>query len=414
MKNRKKRGDNRKGANGLKQYNLNKATSQQKMLEERQTWLRRRNISREQYRKTNKTGAGYMKLFEGLFIQPQSIGHGKVRMETIKNTKLYRHPIEEKKTNSICRIRNEMNFNREKEIITNYEKPIMNIANDTRIYHIQHIPKKESSKNLNLVKIHKGSACDYKFGEQIGKGAYAIVKEGIHISTETPVAIKIYDKLRFSEQRRKKRLELEISILKQLNHVNIVKYFDFFQTPNHLYLVMELIKGKSLRDYMKLRKDKRLTERRSLKILKELALALYYCHSNGIAHRDIKLDNILLDALGNVKLIDFGFSSINVNTQKLTTHCGTLSYMSPEIVSKKDYYGGPADMWALGVVFHAMLFGKYPFNGKTDPELISKIKQGSFDIGDEISDKSKKIIKRLLEIDPEKRLSAQTLVNYLS
>jgi len=268
----------------------------------------------------------------------------------------------------------------------------------------------EVQKKTFIDKRQSKHSCEYEFGECIGKGAYARVKEAIHIRFNKPVAIKIYDKELFEEARRKKRVMLEVEIMKMLHHKNIVKYYDRFQTSKHLYLVMELVKGCSLREYIKSQPNKKVKESKALKIFKDIALAVNYCHENNVYHRDIKLDNILLDRTGNIKLIDFGFSILAEKSQRLKTHCGTLSYMAPEIVTKKEYYGGPVDMWALGVILYSMLFGRYPFSGSTDPELIKKIKEASIKFPDEISTPTQRIIKGLLEVNPNKRLTSQELL----
>ncbi len=99
-------------------------------------------------------------------------------------------------------------------------------------------------------------------------------------------------------------------------------------------------------------------------LFKQVVSALYYCHQRNVTHRDIKLENILLnEAKTQVKLIDFGFSTCIPNDKKIKLFCGTPSYMAPEIVSKKEYCGPPADVWALGVLLFALLCGRFPFRG---------------------------------------------------
>lgn len=278
------------------------------------------------------------------------------------------------------------------------KKPLSNISVNER-------QKSEDTKKLSA---------EYRFGESIGRGAYATVREATHTRLNKPVAIKIYDKALFAEPRRKKRIMLEIEILKMLRHKNIVRYYDTFQSPSHLYLVMELVKGISLREYVKAQPNRRVREKKALKMFKEVVIAVDYCHENNIFHRDIKLDNILVDRTGNIKLIDFGFSIFAHKDQRLRTHCGTLSYMAPEIVRKRDYCGGPVDMWALGVILYSMLFGRYPFSGTSDSELVQSIKEGAVKFPDEVAGSTQRIVKRLLEVNPDKRLTARELLVSLS
>jgi len=148
-----------------------------------------------------------------------------------------------------------------------------------------------------------------------------------------------------------------------MNHDNIVKLIEAFETDSHVYLVMEDVSGGSLHSYLKEMINKQLEEEEARRIFKQIMIALKYCHSKCIAHRDIKLENILLDEDKNVKLIDFGFSTCIPNHKKIRMFCGTPSYMAPQIVSKVEYAGPPADIWATGVLLYALLNGCFPFRG---------------------------------------------------
>ena len=265
---------------------------------------------------------------------------------------------------------------------------------------------KENLKN-DLSLFQKGCVYDYMIGKQIGQGAYATVKEAVHLASNKSVAIKIYDKIKFEEPRRKERVVQEISILKKLDHENLVKFYDTFDSPKHLYLVMELIHGKSLHQYLKMRPLKKLPESEAIKLFKQILSGVHCCHVRNVSHRDLKLENILLDETGKIRIIDFGFS---VQTKgKLKTHSGTPSYMAPEVVSRKDYYGQPADIWALGVLLYVMLCGCYPFKGSTERELFERIKLGSYAFPEGISDSAKALIKRLLDMDPYKRPTCEEI-----
>lgn len=163
-----------------------------------------------------------------------------------------------------------------------------------------------------------------------------------------------------------------------MNHSNIVKIFEAFETENHVYLVMEYVAGGSLHSYLKDQPNRRLDEEEAKRIFKQIMTALQYCHRKSIAHRDIKLENILLDENKNVKLIDFGFSTCIPNDKKIKMFCGTPSYMAPEIVMKEEYAGPPADIWASAVLLYALMNGCFPFRGATDKELYRRIQRGTF------------------------------------
>ena len=126
---------------------------------------------------------------------------------------------------------------------------------------------------------------------------------------------------------------------------------------------MEYIGHNSLNSYLKSKSGRKLIEDEGKIIFRQLCESLKYCQEHKIVHRDIKLENILLDSNKKIKLIDFGFSIIIPKDKKLSIFCGTPSYMSPEIVSKKEYFGFPADIWALGIVLYVILCGSFPFKG---------------------------------------------------
>jgi len=174
---------------------------------------------------------------------------------------------------------------------------------------------------------------------------------------------------------------------------------------------MEYVKGKSLQNYIFLRKDKKLEEKECIRIYKQILDGIVYLHENNVAHRDIKLENILLNEVLEVKLIDFGFSFCSLPTQKLKIFCGTPSYMSPEIVNKRPYLGPPSDMWSMGILFYVMLCGTFPFRGNTEAELYRCITKGLYSLPTDITIQAKQIISKLLNQTPERRPTAREVIN---
>jgi MAP/microtubule affinity-regulating kinase len=136
---------------------------------------------------------------------------------------------------------------------------------------------------------------------------------------------------------------------------------------------MEYIGTTSLHQYLKNHAGRRLEEDVAKRLFKQLVSGLDYLHSKNIIHRDIKLENILLDEDNNLKIIDFGFSIAIPSDKKLSIFCGTPSYMAPEIVAKKDYHGPPVDVWSAGILLYVMLVGAFPFKGTDDKNLYYKI-----------------------------------------
>ena len=166
---------------------------------------------------------------------------------------------------------------------------------------------------------------------------------------------------------------------------------------------------------MKFRPYRRFgTENECAKMFFQLMSAVEYMHSHDVAHRDIKLENVLIEQKsGTVKLIDFGFSCLS--KERLKIFCGTPSYMSPEIVSKKEYYGGPSDIWACGVLLFNLLVGTFPFKSvTTEKDLFRKILRGIFNYGqrESLSNEVKDLIKQMLAVDPSERPTATMILNH--
>ena len=200
------------------------------------------------------------------------------------------------------------------------------------------LPRKSEEELLH------NSLVEYSIKQTLGKGAYATVRLATHIETSKKVAIKTYDKYQMIDPQKKNNMLREIEILKKLDHPHIIKLYDTIDSSKHYHLILEYIQGTSLYAYIKSKPNNCLDEAEAKRIFRQVLSAVDYCHTQKIAHRDIKLDNILLDQKNNVKIIDFGFSTMNSLDEKSRIFCGTPSYMAPEIVGRKDYYGMQADI----------------------------------------------------------------------
>jgi MAP/microtubule affinity-regulating kinase len=184
------------------------------------------------------------------------------------------------------------------------------------------------------------------------------------------VAIKTYEKFKLYDSNRRKNVKREIAILSQLEHPNIIKLNTWIETPTQYNLVMEYVSDRSLYSYLKSKPTRRLPESEARHIFRQIVSAIEYCHIKNVVHRDVKLENILLDDNNRVKLIDFGFSIVCTSRDRLNVFCGTPSYMAPEIVNKIEYVGAPVDVWSLGIVLFALLCGKFPFRGNTSHQSL--------------------------------------------
>jgi len=221
------------------------------------------------------------------------------------------------------------------------ESTILKKLAEVHSFHQPPLPKLEETFYNNEI-----SMDDIMIGDVIGQGAYAVVKKGLYIPANLTIAIKIYDKSKLEEPQRRKSVKREIKLMEMMDNEFIVKLYGVIETRHQLYILMEYVSGLSLHGYLKLHRNRRLPEDEARRIFKQIMLGLKYCHKKCITHRDIKLENILLDENRNVKIIDFGFSTKIPNEQKVKMFCGTPSYMAPEIVTKQEYSGPPADIWA--------------------------------------------------------------------
>ena len=271
-----------------------------------------------------------------------------------------------------------------------------------------------SSTTVNS-KIFNGLIEDYLMTKELGKGSYAVVKLAINKYTREKFAIKIYKKENLLDPKKRNTVKNEINILKQLDHENIMKLYEVIENPSFTYLVLEYINGISLLEVMKNEKNNFLEEKRAINIFIQVVRGISFCQSKNIFHRDIKLENILLMKDDIVKIIDFGFAiQCPKNTyQKL--FCGSVSYMSPEIVNKTKYIAQYSDVWSLGVLLYVMLYGNFPFIGDNEDELFEKINQAELEFDDTIivSDEIKDLLKKIFVIEPTKRPSLDEILNDL-
>ena len=313
-----------------------------------------------------------------------------------------------------------INFVKDKEkekIVLTKNKEIssnMNIANNhgnisSSIYN------SKVTINANQIKNKNDKLSKYEIGHTLGKGAYAKVKVVTNLITQEKCAMKIYDKDKLNDNSKRKCVYREIEILKRINHRNIAKLIEVITTQNHILIVQELVNGISLRDYYnrEIRNQKGISEHKAnifKKIFKQIFDAMNYLHKNYMAHRDIKLENILMTREYEIKIIDFGFGMYNPENKLQNFFCGTPNYMPPEIAFKKPYVGQKADLWSLGVLVYKMYCADFPFKGKNEKELYKAIKKGKFVMASYTPDYIKKIIINMIDLDPNKRMTCENVL----
>jgi calcium-dependent protein kinase len=270
-------------------------------------------------------------------------------------------------------------------------------------------------KAANFVTQHAGKLRDhYRIGKMLGSGAFGEVRVCVHRESGAQRAVKVLRKSHMDDDE-KKMLFNEINNLKDLDHPNILKMYEFFEDDKRYYIVTDICKGGELFDEIVARG--KFSERDASMLLKQILSCINYCHQNNIVHRDLKPENVLLEQnkeFDQIKIIDFGTSLVFDETKKLDEKLGTPYYIAPEVLAKN--YGAKCDIWSCGVITYIVLSGIPPFNGASDQEIMKKVKLGKFSFADpvwaSISDSGKDFITKLLTKDQEKRPSAEQALQH--
>uniref|UniRef100_A0A3P8SZX2 MAP/microtubule affinity-regulating kinase 3 n=1 Tax=Amphiprion percula TaxID=161767 RepID=A0A3P8SZX2_AMPPE len=248
---------------------------------------------------------------------------------------------------------------------------------------------------------------NYRLLKTIGKGNFAKVKLARHVLTGREVAVKIIDKTQLNPTSLQK-LFREVRIMKILNHPNIVKLFEVIETEKTLYLVMEYASGGEVFDYLVA--HGRMKEKEARAKFRQIVSAVQYCHQRRIVHRDLKAENLLLDADMNIKIADFGFSNEFTVGSKLDTFCGSPPYAAPELFQGKKYDGPEVDVWSLGVILYTLVSGSLPFDGQNLKELRERVLRGKYRIPFYMSTDCENLLKKLLVLNPVKRGSLEQIM----
>lgn len=199
------------------------------------------------------------------------------------------------------------------------------------------------------------------FTSCLGQGSFAKVYEGFDKRNKINVAIKVIDKRKITEPKRRNLIQTEISIHSRMKHKNIAEFYRLIEDHKRLFIVMQLCGTQTLNHFCRQFNGKKLNEEQAYAVFSQIARGVKYMHDMGVAHRDLKLTNILIDEEYTVKIIDFGFACEAKERHKM--YCGTPSYMAPEIVEKKLYFSRPTDIWSIGVVLFKLLTSEYVFGG---------------------------------------------------
>ncbi|XP_006998065.3 putative sperm motility kinase W [Peromyscus maniculatus bairdii] len=239
---------------------------------------------------------------------------------------------------------------------------------------------------------------DFRILTSLASGGFGEVKLACHLPTHTQVAVKVLEKKKNSLA----DINTEVEILQLVEHKNIVNFFHVIDTSTTTYLIMEYVSGKDLDLFLG---DSILKEDDTRPIFQQVVSGVHFLHQKRIAHRDIKLENILIDRAGNVKLCDFGMARQLAEGQMLEEFCGTLFYLAPEILARKPYDGLAGDMWSLGVLLYVLVTGQFPYEETTSEGMYKVINTTKYPIPYHLSKPCIILIEQLLMVPNQHRIT---------
>lgn len=260
----------------------------------------------------------------------------------------------------------------------------------------------ELGKELTSGKLR--SIGTYTLGRPIGEGTYGKVRLGTHRLTGVRVAIKQVPKAHCST------LTREIHHHRRLHHPNLMQLYEVLASESYIWMVTELCAGGELYDYLVERGT--MPEPEARRIFGQLCMAVAYIHDRGIVHRDLKLENVLLDERCNVKLGDFGFTREFEGKKLMETFCGTTGYAAPEMLAGRRYTGEEVDVWSLGIILYALVCGALPFDDDDDGVMKDKILKGEFELPDVLSEECLDLITRILQQEPTARPTIKDILRH--
>ena len=271
------------------------------------------------------------------------------------------------------------------------------VKNNIELFYKTSLPNKVPPTDLS----------NYKLIKLIGKGSFGKVYLGVQLLTSRLVAIKCLEKNNIRDPGVRSKILQEIDVLKAANQVpQVTQLLEVFENTSYVFLVIVYAKGGDLLRYIK--SKTRLSEDEAKNVFLKTLMGVCGLHARGILHRDIKLDNILLDEKQDPTICDFGVSRKMKDREVINEQCGTPAYIAPEIIQETGYSGLKADVWSMGVMLYAMLIGKMPFKGSTISDLHVSITTAGFKFPQEpkISFEAKDLISKMMVVDPSQRLSS--------
>jgi len=274
-------------------------------------------------------------------------------------------------------------------------------------------PSSNTQTSAGLPKMapnHRWKLEDFDIGRPLGKGKFGNVYLAREKASKYIVALKVLFKSQLQKAQVEHQLRREIEIQSHLRHTNILRLFGYFYDESRVYLILEFAPKGELYKSLQQQPHGRFDEAQSAKYINQMTDALSYCHSKKVIHRDIKPENLLLDAKGNIKIADFGWS-VHAPNSRRATMCGTLDYLPPEMIEGA-MHDEKVDLWSLGVLTYEFLVGKPPFEAESNNETYRRITKVDLRFPVHVSTEAKDLISRLLRKEPNERLTLSEVMKH--
>lgn len=279
---------------------------------------------------------------------------------------------------------------------------IEHIEDDEVIYISRGEPFRPAASTLGANSRKVGN---YDLREKLGQGGFGTVIKGVHSETGEFAAVKFVPKSSFRQISDLQRVFQEIQALRNLHHPNVIRILDVADHPENVCFIMEFAPGGELRQYVERRLF--LEEEEAKQFFKQICRAIHYVHSKKIIHRDLKLENILLDSQNRCKIVDFGLSDYVSSKERTVTDAGTEAYLAPEVHNGSSGAADPykIDVWGLGVILYALAHGKLPFS-RPDIETCQRlVSDGGPQYREDLSKEYMRLVSAMLTPNPTKRYS---------
>lgn len=246
----------------------------------------------------------------------------------------------------------------------------------------------------------------------LGTGISGTVRVVVHRKTGQKFALKTIHLKQIKDAKKLEQLQSEVAIMAELDHPNIIRLYECYQSPDHIYMVMQLCTGGELLDRLNSLEGHHYTEERAASLIKTMCGAVEYLHNHNIVHRDLKLENFLFESEAEdspLKLIDFGLSRHYVSGEEMHLPVGTPFYVAPEVL--RGAYTDRCDMWSIGVMAYMLVSGTPPFAAPTQGEILARVRSGQYSFPERtfgmVSEHAKDFIRKLLVKNPAKRMTAK-------